>query len=154
MRKERLHEPFEHQQRSFDARNDTLAYEIGFVTGQACAYVEQVIAGAKLAAQIGCSKDRLPDVISAIEGNGCQYKIEDRGFERVAVWIYKQPFVAALIDDMQKKTTPPTAPEVWSMGKLFGYSDYEIGAYLQAHGLIKSAFSPEPNQLPDASKHG
>ena len=50
---------------------------------------------------------------------------------------YRLPFVRTLIEQISKDATPPTAAGVWAMGKLFSYSDSEIGAYLESHRLIK-----------------
>jgi hypothetical protein len=134
--------------------NDTAAFALGFVLGQTNAYVEQVKTGAKLAAQIGCSKAHLPDVIAAVTEEKCEVLVEDREYDRVAVWMFRLPFVRTLIEQMSQKTTPPTAGGVWAMGKLFGYSDSEIGAYLQVHELVKSASDSESSPRPFEGKSG
>ena len=85
--------------------------------------IEQVMTGAKPAAQLGCAKEYLNDVLSAVRDEGCEAVIEEREHGRVAVWIFRIPFVRILIEQMSQKATPPTASEVWAMGKLFGYSN-------------------------------
>ena len=111
------------------------AFSLGFVMGQTSAYIEQVLAGAKLAAQIGCSKEHVQEVINAAGRDGCRCIVEDREYGRVAVWIFRSPFVRALIEEFSRNATPPTAAGVWAMGKLFGYSDDAVGDYLQQHNL-------------------
>ena len=126
----------------------TKTFEAGYVLGQASVYIEQVLAGAKLAAQLGCSKVYMDDVVSIVRANDCLAKVEERGYGRIAVWIFRHSYVSDLIDQLSKETTLPTASGVWSMGKLFGYSDSEIGAFLEAHGLTKSISDSISNQPP------
>jgi biotin operon repressor len=109
----------------------------GYVIGQTYTYIEQVITGAKLAAQLGCSEAHLDEVLAAITAEGCRSMVEARGYGRVSVWIFKQDFVGSLIEQMSQESTPPTLTGVWSMGKLFGYSDSQIGTYLRDQGLVK-----------------
>lgn len=126
--------------------NQNTAFALGFVLGQTTAYIEQVIAGAKLAAQIGCANEYVQDVVDCAVRDGCLTLVEDRECGRAAIWIFRAPFVRDLIDEFNKSATPPTAAGVWGMGKLFGYSDSAIGDYLQQHGLIRSASDSESNQ--------
>ena len=128
-----------------NARND---FALGFVLGQASAYIEQVNAGAKLAAQIGCAEEYVPNVVDAATKDGCSTIIEDRGFGRAAVWIFRASFVRSVIADFNKKTHTSSASDVWAMGKLFGYSDSAIEAYIQAHGLFRSASDSESSPRP------
>jgi hypothetical protein len=129
----------------FSRSND---FALGFVLGQTTTYIEQVIAGAKLAAQIGCAKEHIQEVIDAAERDACGTIVEDRKHGRAAVWIFRSPFVRALIEEFIGNATPPTAAGVWAMGKLFGYSDSAVGEYLQHHHLIRSASDSESNQHP------
>jgi hypothetical protein len=107
------------------------SFERGFVLGQVTTYCEQVITGAKLAAQVGCKRGMVPEVLDC---EGCSALQEDWTADRVSIWIFKYPFVRVLISELHK-SAPPTAAGVWSMGKLFGYSDAEIGAYLRNNRL-------------------
>ena len=134
--------------------DQTAAFALGFVLGQTNAYVEQVKTGAKLAAQIGCSRDHLADVVAAVTGDNCEVLVEDRDHNRVAVWVFRLPFVRTLIEQMSQKATPPTTSGVWAMGKLFGYSDSEIGAYLQSNGLLRSASDSESSQRLCSDRNG
>jgi len=118
---------------------DASSFCRGFVLGQTAAYIEQVITGAKLAAQLGCGKGHLDDVLLAVRDQGCESIIEERGDDRIAIWIFRLPFVRQLIEEISREATPPTAAGVWAMGKLFGYSDSEIGVFLQSSGLLRSA---------------
>jgi hypothetical protein len=131
------------------------AFSLGFVLGQTTAYLEQVNAGAKLAAQIGCHATHSPAIRELAEKEGCRVIVEQRGAGRVAIWIFKHAFVETIIAEMSgEKTTPPNALEVWSMGKLFGYSDSEIRAYLQTHKLVRSPSDSESNQPPGLRRSG
>jgi hypothetical protein len=132
--------------------DSTAAFSLGFVLGQTTAYIEQVVAGAKLAAEIGCSKDYLEEILVTVSHHNCEALVRDREYGRVGVWIFRLPYVRKLIEEMTDKTTPPTAAEVWAMGKLFGYSDAEIGTYLQRYDLVRSASDSESNQRPCGSK--
>jgi hypothetical protein len=130
----------------------TSEFTRGFVLGQATAYIEQVNAGAKLAAQIGCSKEHIKEIIDAATRDGCGTIVEYREHGRSAVWIFRAPFVREIIAELGKNATPPSAAGVWAMGKLFGYSDSAIGDYLQEHKLITSASDSESNQRPCLDK--
>jgi hypothetical protein len=130
------------------------AYSLGFVLGQVSVYLEQILTGAKLAAQLGCSNAHVDDITKAVGEDGCQSIIEYRSADRVSVWIFKEDFVRTLIAELGQNATPPTAAGVWAMGKLFGYSDAAIGPYLREHGLIKSASGEESNQRPWSDKSG
>ena len=132
---------------SYDQGSDA-AFIRGFVTGQASAYIEQVVAGAKLAAQIGCSKEHVQEIVALAARDNCEAVVEDRPHHRAAIWIFRAPFVRAIIQEFSQNATPPTAAGVWAMGKLFGYSDSAIDGYLREHGLIKSVSDSESNQRP------
>ena len=129
-------------------------YALGFVLGQVSVYLEQIRTGTKLAAQLGCSAAHVDEVAKAVGQEDCHSVIEYRSADRVAVWIFKEDFVRALIEELGQNATPPTAAGVWAMGKLFGYSDAAIGPYLREHGLIKSASGEESSQRHGDHKHG
>ena len=109
---------------------------------QALVYAQQVATGAKLAASFMVRPDLVKSAIAIANGEGC-LSLEEEGCEWVTVWIYKYPFVRLLIEE--KRTSNghdrPSPLEIWSTGKLFGYSDYEIARYLQEMGYIKSALT-------------
>ena len=65
------------------------AFSLGFVLGQTTAYIEQVVAGAKLAAEIGCSKEHLEEVLATITQQNCEALVRDREYGRVGVWIFR-----------------------------------------------------------------
>jgi hypothetical protein len=132
----------------------TDGYSLGFVLGQVSVYLEQVRSGTKLAAQLGCSRVYIDEIVRAVGADGCHFVIENRTADRVAVWIYKEDFVRTLIAELGQNATPPTAAGVWAMGKLFGYADAVIGPYLHEHGLIKSASDEESSQRPCSDKSG
>lgn len=128
---------------AFENRGD---FALGFVLGQTEAYIEQVLAGAKLAAQLGCAEEYCEDVVTTAARCGCETLIEKREHNRVAVWIFRFSFVRELIREFSREATPPNAAGVWAVGKLFGYGDAEIAAYLEAHQLTRSTCDSESNQ--------
>jgi len=115
--------------------------EIIDAKSQALVYAQQVFAGAKLAASLTV-KSSLGNIVAIVaEQEGCQTIIENNDNWRTII-IYKYPFVSLLIKEIQARwhsSEPPSLYDVWSTGKLFGYSDYEIAIYLQDQGYIESA---------------
>jgi hypothetical protein len=106
--------------------------------GQTTAYCEQVITGSKLCAQLLCLNEHLPFVKGIIEQEKCRTFHKAISAEASAVFIYKYDFVRLIINELlidDRKATP-TAFRVWATGKLFGYSDFEISKYLEAHGYL------------------
>lgn len=107
----------------------------GFVLGQCEIYCEPVRAGAKLAAQTGCPRELERQATAHIARAGLSCIVEPWCETHVTIWIFKYPFVRKLIEEINADA-PVTALRVWAMGKLFGYSDVEIGRYLGEHGLV------------------
>ena len=109
---------------------------------QALVYAQQVATGAKLAASFMVRPDLVESATAVANGEGCLF-LTETGCEWATVWIYKYPFVRLLIEE--KRTSNghdrPSPLDIWSTGKLFGYSDYEIAQYLQVNGYIKSALT-------------
>jgi hypothetical protein len=110
-------------------------FALGYVLGQAETYIEQINAGAKLAAQLGCSDEHVAEVVAAAATAGCETIVQEREFGRSAVWIFRHDYVRRVIESFAEKTTPPTASEVWAMGKLFSYSDVAIANYIREHNI-------------------
>lgn len=131
------------------SKSGIIAFQQGYFIGKAETYCEQIIAGAKLAAVFRCRREYLRRVLGLIKAEGLKFTVLDSREIHVQIWIYKYPFVRSLIEVTSKNTTP-TAYSVWATGKLFGYSDAEIGAYLCNQGLVKSVFRLESN-LPQCS---
>ena len=116
----------------------------GYFTGKAEVYCEQISAGAKLAALLVCRRESLQRVLRLIGQEELRFVISGWTKTQVNVWIFKYGFVRKLIAATGRNKTP-TAASVWATGKLFGYSDAEIGTYLYRHGLVKSTFRLESN---------
>jgi hypothetical protein len=114
-------------------------FERGYVLGQIAAYCEQVRTGCKLAATLQIRHAHVSCAAEFIATEECRSEIENAPDGAVVLWIYKYPFVGKLIRDNQRRDVdaPPDAASVWSAGKLFGYSDYEIARYLGALGLCQ-----------------
>ena len=104
---------------------------------QAIIYSQQVTAGAKLAASLQIPSDTLPEALEAIEREGClERHNEVDGW--AYVWIYKYAYVELILDEITKRGSPKNAFDNWVNGKLFGYSDYEIGRFIEEGGYIET----------------
>jgi hypothetical protein len=109
------------------------AFGLGLLFGQIATHCEHVVAGGKLAAQIGCNLNDIEIVRKAITREGCQLIVEmDEDTERASVWIYKKAIAETLIRALAKENAPSPSGAVIS-GKLFGYSDHEIENYVTEH---------------------
>lgn len=126
-----------------------LTFESGFVSGQAAAYCEQVRNGGKLAAQINCDSTYAELVEALAAEEGCRCVIEFLAPGRVSLWLYRHEFVAGLISHFQ--STAPSEAGIWSMGKLFGYSDDQIARFIQDTSLTQARSTSEsiPTRLRD-----
>lgn len=109
---------------------------------QALVYAQQVATGTKLAASFMVKPELVDSVAEAVLAEGCRIVV-DRGGRWATIWVYKYPFVELLIKEKRasKEHGRPSPLEIWSTGKLFGYSDYEIARFLEQHGYIDSALT-------------
>ncbi len=105
---------------------------------------EQINTGTKLVAEIGIDKTYLAYAKKIIQDENCKTLFKIRPYKRAVLWIYKYNFVAVLIKELyfNKKNSnyKPSVSDIWISGKLFGYSDFEIGKYLKEHGYINEPF--------------
>src|SRR4051794_35801409 len=113
------------------------AYTRGFVEGQSDTYCEQVLNGAKFAAQLGCARDFLPDVERVVAQRGCVSLVEEREFGRVGVWIFRNDFARQLFEEYRAGSVLPKAAATWFMGKIFGYADSDVITYIEEHDILK-----------------
>jgi hypothetical protein len=118
--------------------------ELAGVTAEIIIYSQQVSAGAKLAAQMMVRHDYVVDIAEIVHREGCRTAVcpASDGWDTLS--IYKYPFVRLLIEEMQAESLGQERPSllsVWSTGKLFGYSDYEIARFLEEHGYVESALT-------------
>jgi hypothetical protein len=126
------------------------AFGKGLLLGQIMTHCEHVLAGGKLAAQIGCNRSHVEIAVDAIAKEGCSYIVEEIPDhpERRAVWIYKHSIAALLIGELSNKNAP-SAADVVITGKLFGYADHEIENYVTGQSQVAtltatSASRPNP----------
>jgi len=96
---------------------------------QIAVHCELICAGVRLAAQVGCNRDDMPEAIHAITVHRCLFLVEENTEERVGIWIYKSPVARILIDGL--RDIKPSRFSKVVAGKLFGYSDAEIGNFIQ-----------------------
>lgn len=120
------------------------AYVRGYLAGQATAYCEMISRGVRLAGQLTLPKEYLEDLVALVKREGCEVLACPVNDERVTLWIYMEPAVRELIDDLQ--SVPASRLGVWGMGKLFGYADCEVINFLK--GSSSSASTEEPSSRP------
>lgn len=109
---------------------------------QALVYAQQVATGTKLAASFMVKPELVDAVAKTILAEGCRFVVDSDG-RWATIWVYKYPFVELLIEEKRagKEHGRPSPLEIWSTGKLFGYSDYEIARFLEQHEYIDSALT-------------
>ena len=118
------------------SRDRAIVFAEGFALGHVSVYCEQVAAGSKLAAQMGIDSRWVDYVCDYVRGAGLRSLIGSRRSEdRTSVWIFKYQFVEKIIQSLSSDEDPVKETGVWSMGKLFGYSDAEIARFLGENGL-------------------
>lgn len=131
-------------------------YIEGFLAGQAVAYCERVNTGLSLTAQLSCAKRYADKLLSLAAQEGCEYFVEHREPERVAIWIYRDKLVKQLIEQARSASEPPSARDIWSTGKLFGYADREVINFIERSRQV--SFSCRIQSAPlfgyDAFGHG
>jgi hypothetical protein len=74
------------------------------------------------------------DAIEFIKNYNLNYYIEELADGWLTLWIYKLPYILEIIK--MAPNEPQNIFDHWMLGKLFGYSDYEIGEF------IKNTLSP------------
>jgi hypothetical protein len=132
------------------------AFGQGLLLGQVVTHCEHVLAGSKLAAQLGCSPENLKLACDAIQQEGCQFIVNLNEAEgRPSIWIYKKAIAETLIRVLEKESAPSLSGAIIS-GKLFGYSDNEIENYVTEHfpQPITAGPGSESNSLRDADTDG
>lgn len=108
---------------------DRYQYIVGFLSGQAVTYCEQIRAGAKFAAQINCPMEHVEMVKCLVADEGCFSMAEPPELGRVPVWIYQDIRVLPTIQRLQ--SAPQNEAGIWGMGRLLGYSDAAIARFVQ-----------------------
>jgi hypothetical protein len=109
------------------------------IYGQIIVYCEQVLTGTKLIAKLDFNRIYLEMVKKTIKKEKCHAIYRSINKEMSCVIIYKYDFVAILIEQLLlRKKVKITVLDIWATGKMFGYSNYEIGKYLKGHGVVKN----------------
>jgi len=112
-------------------------YETGYLVGKVEVYCEQVRTGAKLVGAFGFNREHLPLVRRTVKIEGCKL-IVDESEGRATAYVYHYPLAKLLIKRMLSYSGKASATAIWTTGKVFGYSDYEIARYLERH-RVKAA---------------
>lgn len=117
----------------------TIEFEL---TGNINTYCEQIQTGCKLVAEIGFHKKYLSNIKKEIKQNNCKVVFKKRPYDRYVAFIYKYNFVKYLITElfMNAGHGKISIFKMWAMGKIFGYSDFEIAKYMEECGRFKSTF--------------
>ena len=105
-------------------------YIEGFLAGQAVAYCERVNTGSGLAAQLVCSEIYLGTLLNIVAQEGCRSLVQPHEYDRVMLWAYRHEPVKRLIEHLQSASEPSDLG-IWSMGKLFGYADRDVVAFIE-----------------------
>ena len=111
---------------------------------QALVYAQQVATGAKLIATIMVRKDLTDAVSETAAREQCYTTAYAVNEDWTEVVLYKYPFARCLWEELDARQSGQGLPgvlDVWTVGKLFGYSDYEIANYLQTKGYVDSALT-------------
>ncbi len=112
-------------------------YVTGYLVGKTEVYCEQVRTGAKLVGAFGFNRELLPLVKKTVRTEGCKL-IVDESEDRATAYVYRYPLAKLLIKKMLDYSGKASATAIWTTGKVFGYSDYEIARYLEKH-RVKNA---------------
>ena len=132
------------------------AFGKGLLLGQIVTHCEHILAGSKLAAQIGCNPENLKLACGAIEQEGCRFIVNSNDADgRPSIWIYKKTIAETLIRVLDKENAPSLSGAIIS-GKLFGYSDNEIENYVTEHfpQSITAGLESASNSLRDGGTDG
>lgn len=127
------------------ARDPFKALRQAETVGRVLMYYEQVSRGSKLIGQLGVRRCEEPLIRRTVRSEGCRVRLRRCGDEqRSCAALYYYRFVRVLLLDLEREESRrrgrrPPASHVWTTGKLFGYSDYEVGKFLAAKGYINEA---------------
>jgi len=124
-------------------------YVAGFLAGQAVAYCEMVSRGVRLAGQLDVPSDACEALVALVQQEGCRTRVLVRD-GRAAIWVYRYPQVERLIEALETSLPIPSEMAIWGMGKLLGYDNLDVLAF-----LASTSTSPaESNPLPCLDKRG
>ena len=105
------------------------------------AYCERVRTGQALAAETMVPRTETKRVRRLCAESGCRVQFSEFGSEDfLAARIYRRPHAQLIMRELFKDGSgrKPTALEMWATGKLFGYAEAEIEAFLRASGYLRS----------------
>jgi len=90
--------------------------------------------GARPAADIVVLKENAAAIQKAIAEEGLHYISEACGETHIEFTVFKHPHLAEIIRAISKQSDGLL--KHWCWGKLFGYSEREIGRYLSENGFV------------------
>jgi len=123
-------------------RDPLEAFRQGEIVGRVVTYCEQLATGTKLIGQLVVRRCDKSLVRQTVKSEGCRVhfgQCDDQ--QRSCATLYCHDFALALLRDLEREEGSredgcPTALGIWTAGKLFGYSDYEVGKFLAARGYV------------------
>lgn len=118
-------------------------YIEGFLAGQAVAYCERVTTGMSLATQLVCPTAYADKLTELITQEHCMVHVEPHTDERTSLWIYRDELAKRLIVALQSSSSPDDLG-MWGMGKLFGYADRDVLAFIERSAHIPKTARTEP----------
>ncbi|HEY5563425.1 MAG TPA: hypothetical protein VIK72_17025 [Clostridiaceae bacterium] len=109
-------------------------YLTGVIFGQLNAFCYVIKTGCKPVAMMPMQDRYLEQVKKTIEGtDGLKFYSEYLCEGWTTVYIYKHEYLLEVIKSSPSK--PKTAYDHWVLGKMFGFSDEEIGKYIEGIGI-------------------
>lgn len=103
------------------------------VLGTLEAYCYMVRRGGKPAANVPLQDRYLEEARAVVEQHGLQCHVEELAPGWKTVWVYRFPHILEVIKAVRQ--APETAFDHWVLGKLFGYSEEAIQAFVDLPDL-------------------
>ncbi len=112
------------------------SFSQGDTLGRVLVYCECVRTGCKLAANLLVNRRDIDWVEELISDEGCLCSVDrEHSPDFCHVDVFKNRWVSGLLDGLRERGAPKSFLDHWVNGKLFGYSDSEIYAFLDSAGI-------------------
>jgi hypothetical protein len=112
------------------------AFSQGDTLGRVLAYCECVRAGCKLVADLLVNRRDIDWVEDLISDEGLLCSVDrEHSSDYYHVDVFKNRWVVSLLDSLRERGAPKSFFDHWVNGKLCGYSDSEIYAFLDSAGI-------------------
>ena len=104
------------------------SYYTGLIFGELNSYCYMVNRGCKSIATMGLQDRHIADAKQIIENEKLKFYSEFLYEGWTTIYIYKHDYLLEVIKNSPDE--PKTVYEHWVLGKMFGYSDEEIGKFI------------------------